>query len=409
MTAVQCGAPPAPPEVRQRLEPIGAPPIDLRLMLQPAHQRQAPRYIAAVTATLKQMGEWLGPLPHASLTIVDPPWRGPAVTTGANVVVLDRTPWWSSPTAMTPELTVARGLARRRWAETLAEGDLPAWFIEGLAEFSARRAVVPLFEADNLSPGYAFLEQRFFGGFVPRFARVRLLAETDGEPLPAYRANPAVTVAAGVPAPDNARSLEAKTVLALGTLERWVSRPVFDQVIAQFARDSRSRRPSVTGFAQVAADVSGQDLAWFFEEALASSRIFDYGVERLTSEPDPAGQFSTTAIVRRYGDARFTGSNAAPSGPFEAGRGVSLLVQFADGQQRLEVWDGRAIEKMFRYHSPARAVSAVVDPDRIVLLDVNRTNNSMTLAPLARSAASMWAVRWMLWLEQALLNYGALV
>ena len=51
-----------------------------------------------------------------------------------------------------------------------------------MIELAARRAVVPLFESENLPPGYAFLEQRFFGGFVPRFVRIRLFPESDGDP-----------------------------------------------------------------------------------------------------------------------------------------------------------------------------------------------------------------------------------
>ena len=393
--------------MRRRLESPGAPPIDLRINLQPAHRGQAPRYVAAATSALRQTDQWLGPWPHPLLTIVDPSWRGPSAAADADAVVLDRTPWWSSTTAMTPELAVARALARRRWSEALPGDDLPTWFVAGLAEFTARRAVSPLFEADNLSPGYAFLELRFFGGFVPRFARVRLLAQTDGEPVTAYRANPGVSAAAA--APDDVRALAAKTVLALGTLERWLGRPTFDQVIGQFAKDSRVERPSIATFAQIASDVSAQELSWFFDEVFGSSSTFDYGVEQLTSEPEQVGQFVTTVTLRRHGAARFTGSSAPPIGPFEAGRGVSLLVQFADGQLRTESWDGRAVQRVFRYHSPARAASAMVDPERTLLLDVDRTNNSMTLAPMTRIASSNWALRWMAWLEHALLTYAALV
>ena len=114
-------------------------------------------------------------------------------------------------------------------------------------------------------------------------------------------------------------------------------------------------------------------------------------------------------VARRFGDAQFTGASAAPIGPFESGRGITLRVTFEDGQQRTDYWDGRNREKTFHYRSPARAVSAAVDPDRTLLLDLKQTNNSMTLDPRASVAASRWAARWLAWLENALLNYAALV
>jgi hypothetical protein len=114
---------------------------------------------------------------------------------------------------MTPELAVARALSRRAWADAMPDVDLPAWIVGALVEISARRAVVPLFESENLSPGHAFLETRFFGGFVPRFVRVRLLAETDGDPIPAYRANPTVNPTLP-PVPPRKPQPRAKAVLA---------------------------------------------------------------------------------------------------------------------------------------------------------------------------------------------------
>jgi hypothetical protein len=53
-------------------------------------------------------------------------------------------------------------------------------------------------------------------------------------------------------------------------------------------------------------------------------------------------------------------------------------------------------------------VSAVVDPDRTVLLDLRQTNNSKSLAPKTGTAASIWSARYMIWLEDLLLNYASL-
>jgi len=74
-----------------------------------------------------------------------------------------------------------------------------------------------------------------------------------------------------------------------------------------------------------------------------------------------------------------------------------------------EQWNGRDRWRQFTYERESRAVSAQVDPERILLLDVNYTNNSKTLAPEGPRAATKWALKWMVWLEDALLTWAFFV
>jgi len=394
-------------ELHARAEPASLPAIDVRILLQPEHRRAGERMLGAAVATLNVCSEWLGAFPRASLTLVDPPWR-PVAAVPPDTVLMDRVPWWTTETSMSHELAVARAVSRRFWHERIDTAGLPPWFVDGLTEYVARRAVTALFSVDNPGPGYAFLEERYFGGFVPRFVRIRLLPEIHGAFELAFLDDPAVAIVDHPSSPAVGQRLAGKTLLILGTLERWVGRPVFDQIVREFTAGS-SARPTLADFARTASAISGQDLSWLFDDALGSSGVFDYAVGTVTSERDTTGSFTTLVVVRRIGEARFTGASAAPVGPFESGRGITLRVMFEDGQQRSDVWDGRARDKTFRYRSAARAASAVVDPDHVLLLDVHQTNNSRSVTPRAGAAASQWALLWMAWLEHALLNYGALV
>jgi hypothetical protein len=40
------------------------------------------------------------------------------------------------------------------------------------------------------------------------------------------------------------------------------------------------------------------------------------------------------------------------------------------------------------------------------MLDVDATNNSMTLAPRAQEASRKWSLAWLIWLQDHLLTYG---
>jgi hypothetical protein len=397
----------APVESRGSFEPRGGTKVEIRALVQPEHGREAPRYVRGAVAALATVTPWLGSSPHASITLADPPWHATAIR-DPSVTVLERTPWWGAATSMAPELAAARAIARESWSQALDVTALPPWFTAGVVEYTARRAVVPVFQAENLSPGYAMFETRYFGGFVAKFVRIRLLPETDGDPLPAYRASPRVSPASPSSAADE-RSLAGKTVLTLNTLERWVGRPVFDGVLAEFVRTSRGGRPTLADFARVASASSGQNLSWLLDQALGGPATFDYAVTGISSVSNAAGGFDTRVVVARLGDGEFTGTSAPRVGPYESGRGVSLTVVFADGERVADAWDGRDGEKTFLYRSASRAESATVDPERKLLLDLNRTNNSRREASPAGAAATRWAARWMLWLEHALITYGALV
>jgi hypothetical protein len=104
-----------------------------------------------------------------------------------------------------------------------------------------------------------------------------------------------------------------------------------------------------------------------------------------------ANVYRTTVVVRREGEGIFP---------------VDVRVVFEDKQEARWHWDGRDRWKLYEIDRPARAVAAQVDPERVLLLDVNYTNNSRTLHPQARAAARKWSLAWLIWLQDHLLTYG---
>ena len=88
---------------------------------------------------------------------------------------------------------------------------------------------------------------------------------------------------------------------------------------------------------------------------------------------------------------------------------VTVLVTFADGAQTRTQWDGGNRWKLISLEHGSEAVSAQVDPDQILLLDTNFTNNSFTMQPQASGAATKWAVKWMVWLQDQLLTWAFFV
>jgi hypothetical protein len=154
------------------------------------------------------------------------------------------------------------------------------------------------------------------------------------------------------------------------------------------------KHPKPTDFFDVTTQVLGRDIGWYFDQVYRSSDVFDYGVQQLESVADGPNRFRTTVVVRRYGEAIFP---------------VDVLVTFANGDQVTERWDGRDRWQLYTYDRGVKARSAIVDPNHVLLLDVNYTNNSQTLEPKGQQAAARWSMRWMIWLQDALLSWGFFV
>jgi len=281
---------------------------------------------------------------------------------------------------------------------------------EGFNTFSEERVQSIAFQ-----PNYRV--ERFFGGFVAWQQRdIALRRETDGNGLNGYR----VAGESDVPSTPtfrywpgtHAQITYSKTALWLNTLERMLGWDMLQRIMSTHFARWKFKHPRPDDFFAIVNEVSGQDLTWFFDQVYRSSNEFDYGVERLTSAPPTVrgfsennaaqavgegtapGVFRTTVVVRRYGEAFFP---------------VDVLTTFENGEQIREKWNGRERWHAYTYDRPSRAANAQVDPDRVLLLDVNYTNNSQTLAPQADEAGAKWSLTWMLWLQDLMMTWAFFV
>ncbi len=58
---------------------------------------------------------------------------------------------------------------------------------------------------------------------------------------------------------------------------------------------------------------------------------------------------------------------------------VELLITFENGKTKLEKWSGEERSKSFVYDTSSKIISAQIDPENKILLDINLNNNSKTL------------------------------
>jgi hypothetical protein len=375
-----------------RFEHSTLPAVDMRLLLQPEHADQADRHFDATRTTLKYYGEWYGAYPYGHITIIDPAFQSAAGGMEYPTLFTAGTRWLAPAGVTTPEGVTIHEAGHQFWYGIVGNNEFEhAWMDEGLNTFSTARAVAHAYD-----PSY--LAMRYFGGFIPWvFRDVVISRETDGNRLAGYRRN-ARSDAQSTPTfryfPTSGGSITYnKTALWLNTLERWLGWPTVQRIMATFFERWKFRHPRPEDFFDTASEVAGRDLTGFFNQVHRSSNVFDYGVQSLASARE-GDRYRTNVIVRRYGEALFP---------------VDVTVTFRSGERVTEIWDGVERWKLYTYERPAQALSAEVDPDRVLLLDADYTNNSKTLEPKGPAAAAKWSLKWMVWLQDCLLSWAALV
>jgi len=390
-----------------RFEQAGLPPVEMRLLIQPEHADQADRHFEATRAALRYYGQWFGPYPYPHITIIDPAWQSDAGGMEYPTLFTAGTRWMAPADVADPEGVTVHECGHQFWYALVGNNEFEdAWIDEGLNTFSTGRTMALAF-----TPNYQ--SYRLFGGFVPIVLHdFRLTREVDENRLDIYREG-AKLDAQSTPSyrywPGASGAISyAKTALWLNTLERHLGWSTVQRIMSTFFARWKFRHPKPQDFFAVVNEVSGRDMTWFFDQVYRGSNVFDYAVSDLESGPvtssgffdvkgrpgfkaeNPTpGRFRTTVVVRRLGEGVFP---------------VDVLVTFKDGEKRRERWDGRDRWKMFTYERAAQAVSAQVDPERVLLLDIDYANNSRTLEPRGGEAATKWTLKWMSWLQDLLLT-----
>jgi hypothetical protein len=378
-------------ERHERFESRGLPPVDMRLMLQPEHARQAERFFSATRAALGYYGEWFGPYPYGHVTIIDPAWQSRAGGMEYPTLFTGGTSWLSPEHDFDPRDTVVHETGHQWWYGMVGSNEFEdAWLDEGINTYANVRA-----DAEAGFPQYS-LVRYFFGGFVPWVLNdVHWDRVTFGDDVSSYRGSATVDIQS-TPSyqywPGNPTPITySKTALWLHTLERALGWPIMQQILSTYFSRWAFRHPGPADFFAVANEKSARDLTPFFDQVYRGSSTFDYGVQSVQSTPAGKDSFHVDVVVRRYGDGIFP---------------VTVLITFSDGGQTRVAWDGSARWKLISVDHATGALSAQVDPDQILLLDTNFTNNSYTTEPQGPRAATKWAAKWMVWLEDQLLTWA---
>jgi hypothetical protein len=159
--------------------------------------------------------------------------------------------------------------------------------------------------------------------------------------------------------------------------------------------------------------VFAQQVYSLFEKSMYDAVVLDYAVTRISnaSIAAPQGLFGekadsfthksgagpalllSTVEVQRKGDWVFP---------------VEIMVTFEDGSTQTLYWSGEEGMRVFEFTGRSKVVSAQLDPQQKLALDVDLNNNSLTLQP-DKTPLWKYAAKAVFWIQNLMQAVSVLV
>lgn len=357
--------------------------VKIRMLMQPGHLSSTQRYIDALKGTMNKFDEWFGPYPYSQITVVDPPHGGGAAggMEYPTFITAD-TSWWMPQGLLEPEIVVEHEFGHQYWYGMVATNEFEeAWLDEGINQYTECKVMDALYGQDTDIANTRVLTASERG--VDRASYIGV-AEIDpmtrfGWKFLNFNSYGGITY--------------SKTALVLLTLEHLIGEQKVRQAQHVYFERYRFKHPTGDDFMATVNEVAGQNLDWYWNQAVRGTNLLDYRILSASSErtdwadknaprTEKKGEteYQSSVVVHRRGDFIMP---------------VTLEVKFDDGETVRETWDGVDRWHRYKWQKKAKIVSAEIDPDHGIVLDRDRFNNSWLSQPDSH-ATSKIAGYWML-------------
>lgn len=331
----------ASPNLRSASQMVGN--TELFYLYLPEHQWSIERVLTAAASAVRQFSKDFGPYPYARLTLTDVPEAGAGaggmeyptfVAIGAETAAESTAP--SSDWRDGLAITTMHEVAHQWWQSMVAtnEGREP-WLDEGFADYSTLRLLI---DEDGLSDS-VLKGASFFANRRQSFLR-----------------DPGVTMfkkSWDYTWQDYVIAAYSKPDLALLTLQNELGAEKTTEIFHTYFTRYRFAHPTTADFRQVAQQVSGQALDWFFDglgTAGDTINLVARPIEQDTITIDREGHLALPADVS---------------------------VTFADGSTQVVVCQPGPEQCQFQFNGNS-VQSYTIDPQHKLLVELDWGDNTMT-------------------------------
>ena len=112
-------------------------PVNLRILMQPAHWSQVERHEKILRESLEHFESWYGPYPYKTITLVDPEPDSAAGGMEYPTFITGDTSWFMPDGFYFPEVVIEHEFGHQYWYGMVATNEFEdAWMDEGINSYS---------------------------------------------------------------------------------------------------------------------------------------------------------------------------------------------------------------------------------------------------------------------------------
>lgn len=362
--------------------------VKIKLFIIPEYNCCIDRYLSSLKYSMEYFEENLAIYPFNTLTMVVPPFHG-VNSGGMEYPTFITTPGAAHfPTNIrTPEYFVIHEFVHQYFMMMIATNEQEeAWLDEGFTSYYKSRILDHYYGKKHSVINYDFFHMGAMEFFRSRYLGMenRKIAEI---PRPGWE----------FPHGGYRNLAYAKTATLLRTLDGIVGRTTMDEILKAYFEKWSFKHPGGQDFIDVVNEVVsqkhgnefGENMNWFFDQALYGTDVCDYSVASISNRPvqktaygifeekgmkatkkainqDKAHKYNSKVILNRLGGLKFP---------------VDVLVHFENGEEKLEKWGGQERAFDFQYETNHKIDWVKIDPEQKLYLDINFLNNSLRTQP----------------------------
>ncbi|MBN1271037.1 MAG: M1 family metallopeptidase [Candidatus Aminicenantes bacterium] len=387
-------------EVRKRFT-LDEPKVNTEMifLIQREHEILKDRYISSLSNGITFYSRNYGPYPFETITLVDPPLRAmgaggmeyPTLFTAGGASFIPE------GVRMTEMVTIHE-FGHNFWYGMVASNEFEEpWLDEGFNSYSEVKAMSEYYGKDTSMVDVLGIK---IGDFHSQ--RMNIIGSGRLDPILKKSWEFYSGGSYGV-------NSYAKASFVLLMLENYLGEQVMGRIMKTYFERWSFRHPKTQDFIDVAEEISGLDLDWFFDQFLKSPDKLDYAVTEVTSQEVkmPKGIFDEGEVLTGEEEV----SEKKPQKTYKnrvtivrKGEWIfpqDILINFEDGEQMRETWEGRERWIRFVYYKPVRLKSACVDPENKVVIDINYLNNSRLREP-EKAPVTKYSLSLMLFFQKLL-------
>ena len=338
--------------------------VHIRLLSYDSHEREWQPYMTCVLDSMKRFDDWYGPYPYAQITVVDPPHgAGEAGGMEYPTFVTGDSGWYIPKGIHWIDFVTEHEFGHQYWYGMVATNEFEnAWLDEGINSYTEVKVLDSMYGENTSLINMLGLQLGERG-----YQRIAYVDDADVDSLSRLSYQDMSMGEYGAIS-------YGKTATMLVTLEKIVGEETLKNALHVYFMKYRFTHPTTEDFVRTVSEVAGQDLSWYWNQAVYGTEVMDYEVLRADSNPvnwwdenlkEKKGEteYETQVILHRKGDFIFP---------------VDAVVKFDNGESTRERWDGKERWVRYVYRKKAQVVSVQIDPGYAVTMDRDYLNNSQT-------------------------------